>query len=68
MDNEGYVYVRKVTTFADTAALIGGIARTIMGVFEIFLLLAASPFRELNLALSFQSLKEKHLGDKVSDD
>ena len=41
MDNVGTVYERRVTSVADTAALIGGIARTLFGAFEIFLFLAA---------------------------
>ena len=61
MDNVGNTYERKRTNVADVLALIGGIARTLFFAFEIMLLLAAQPFRELNLAVSFQRLKEKHL-------
>ena len=50
---------RKISNFIDESAVLGGLARTLWFICYVSYWFFGYPFRELNLALSYQKLREK---------
>lgn len=59
VDNIYDKYDRKVTSFLDVVANIGGMTEAIFSLVFIFTYIFAKPYRELQLALAYQEIYDE---------
>ena len=64
MGNDGKKFKREIKLVIEEVAQIGGIAQILLATFTFCYNYFGQPFRELNLGIMFQKLRERHtLGD-----
>lgn len=59
LSHEGTYYTRKIKSLLNEIAIIGGLSRTLFYGFLVLVLFFVKPFKDLELAISFQYLREK---------
>lgn len=67
MGNRGTEYSRQAETIGKLISQLGGLGIAILAVFKFIDFFLGGPFRQLDLSVSFQKLKEINMGDMLPD-